>query len=192
VILEALLVAAVGFAFALLANALSPLGLRLTRNYFPAAPLVATNTAPLGPATNALAATVLRLQQRGLQPIGSNDVVKAFRDPQYQQGLFVFIDARDDQHYQAGHIPGALQFNHYRPEQFLPTVLPLCQNAQKVVVYCGGGACEDSEFAALMLRDGGVPAANLYVYIGGIAEWTAHGLPVEIGARGSGQVTNPQ
>ena len=73
----------------------------------------------------------------------------------------------------------------------MPTVLPLCLNAQKIVVYCTGGACEDSEFAALMLRDSGVPAENLYVYIGGMAEWTTNALPVEAGPRGSGQVTRP-
>ena len=70
----------------------------------------------------------------------------------------------------------------------MPTVLPVCLAAQKVVVYCTGGACEDSEFAALMLRDAGVPRENVYVYVGGITEWIANGLPVETGARGSGQM----
>jgi rhodanese-related sulfurtransferase len=203
VLLEAVLVALAGLIFALAANALSPRGLRLSRNYFPgdgksASPtrdavgeaFRGTNEAVRTP-TNLLEATFRRLQQRGLQPITSNDIVAAFRDVTYEQGLTVFIDARDDQHYQAGHIPGAWQFNHYRAEQFLPSVLPVCMNAQKVVVYCAGGTCEDSEFAALMLRNGGVAPTNLFVYAGGITEWMTNRLPVEIGARRSGQFLRP-
>ena len=195
VICEALLVALAGIGFGLLANAVSPHGLRPGRDYFPRVQAVAqpagSTNGVVAPANDPEAPTRQRLQQRGLQAASSNEVVEIFRDPRYQQGLFVFVDARDDAHYQAGHVPGAWQFNHYRAEQFLPMLLPLCLAAQKVVVYCTGGACEDSEFAALMLRDGGVPAENLYVYIGGMAEWTRNALPIETGVRGSSQFAQP-
>ena len=196
VLSEALLVAAVGVALALAANALSPRGLRLGRNYFPDAgklPVVAQSarsvtTNAVGEGSNATSATVQRLRQRGLQLVASNAVVELFRDPRYEQGLVVFIDARDDQHYAAGHIPGAWQFHHYRPENYLPTVLPVCLSALQVVIYCTGGECEDSEFAAIMLRDAGVPGESLFVYPGGITEWTANQFPVEVGARRSGDL----
>ena len=200
-VLEALLIALFGIGFALLANALSPLGLRLSRDYFPGGETARQTARPAAPpvnATNAVTNAVAtlspaeqRLQQRGLHLVSSNEVVEAFRDSRYQQGLFVFVDARDDQHYQAGHIPGAWQFNHYRPEQYLPTVLPLCLSALRVIVYCTGGTCEDSEFAAVMLRDAGVTPDNLYVYAGGINEWKTNSLPIELGARGSGQYLKP-
>src|SRR5215212_6146433 len=162
VIVEGLLVALAGIGFGLLANAASPLGLRLSRNYFPTGATVAgkngsTVAIPGGSATNALAATIQRLKERGLQTVSSNEVVELFRDNRYQQGLIVFVDARDEHHYQEGHVPGAWQFNHYRAEQYLPAVLPVCLTAQKILVYCTGGACEDSEFAAIMLRDAGIP-----------------------------------
>ena len=205
VLLEALLVAALGLAFALGANALSPRGLRLNRNYFPTGS-AARNSAPApanmtqdkrGQTTNAaagadsagpLSAALRRLQEHGLQPLGSNAVVQLFRDVRYEQGLVVFVDARDDAHYQAGHIPGAWQFNHYRAENYLDAVLPVCLNAQQVVVYCTGGECEDSEFAAIMLRDAGVPGEKLFVFTGGFTEWAGNKLPVETGARLSGQL----
>ena len=104
----------------------------------------------------------------------------------------LLIDARDDQHYEAGHIPGAWQFAHYHPDQYLPSILPACMGAQKVVVYCNGGACEDSEFAAIMLRDAGVPGDNLFVYAGGISEWMTTGQAVETGARRSGSLSKPK
>jgi len=196
VVFELLLVVVLGLLFALVANALSPRGLRLSRNYFPdagtrpAAGSTATTTTTVS--TNAANATIQRLQQRGLQLVSSNEVVELFRDPRYEQGLVVFIDARDDQHYAAGHIPGAWQFHHYRAENYLPTVLPVCINALQVVVYCTGGECEDSEFAAIMLRDAGVPRETLFVYAGGITEWTTNGLPVETGARRNGEVLKPK
>jgi len=193
VLLEALLVAAVGLLIALAANALSPRGLRLTRNYFPGD--TRTSTGGQGqtnllakPPTNTMEAALQRLQQRGLQVIGSNEVLELVHDPRFEQGLLLVIDARDDSHYQAGHIPGAWQFDHYHAEQYLPAVLPACFNAQKVVVYCNGGSCEDSEFAAIMLRDAGVPRENVFVYAGGINEWKSNGQPVETGARRSGQL----
>ena len=72
VVFEALLVAALGLVFALAANALSPRGLRLSRNYFPDAGTTpsATNSSAAATAsisTNAANATIQRLQQRGLQ-----------------------------------------------------------------------------------------------------------------------------
>ncbi|MDB6034028.1 MAG: transcriptional regulator, ArsR family [Verrucomicrobiales bacterium] len=198
--IETVLVMLIGVAFALAANALSPRGLKLTRNYFPgaekpAAIAVATpalpNAAPASaaiPAVSPVDDTLRRLEERGLQLVNSNAVMELFKDLRYQQGLIVFVDARDDEHYSGGHIPGAWQFNHYRPEAHLPTVLPTCMIAQKVVVYCTGGHCEDSEFAAVMLRENGVPRENLFVYAGGITEWKALGRPVETGARQSGQL----
>jgi rhodanese-related sulfurtransferase len=197
---ETVLVMLIGVAFALAANALSPRGLKLARNYFPGAEKLAaiavatsalSNAAPASAATPAVSPvddTLRRLEGRGLQLVNSNAVMELFKDLRYQQGLIVFVDARDDEHYSGGHIPGAWQFNHYRPEAHLPTVLPTCMIAQKVVVYCTGGHCEDSEFAAVMLRDNGVPRENLFVYAGGITEWKALGRPVETGARQSGQL----
>ena len=175
VLLEAAFVALAGLVFALAANGLSSRGLRLSRNYFPGA---GTGSVAAQPAANAsgissnagslnpLEGAVRRLQQRGLQLITSNEVVQLFNDLRYEQGVVLLVDARDDSHYQAGHIPGAWQFDHYRPDQYLPAVLPACMNAVKVVVYCNGGTCEDSEFAAIMLREAGVPRENLFVYAG--------------------------
>ena len=197
VVFEALLIATLGLVFAIAANALSPRGLRLSRNYFPdtrtppsAADSTATTTTPVS--TNAANATAQRLRQRGLQLVSSNELVNLFRDPRYEQGLVVFLDARDNQHYAAGHIPGAWQFHHYRAEDYLPTILPVCLTAVQVVVYCNGGECEDSEFATIMLRDAGVPRETLFVYAGGIIEWKANGLPVETGARLSGTLLSPK
>ncbi len=197
VLLEALLVTVGGFALAVGANALSPRGLSLSRNYFPVVPSSggAGETGPgranaeTGGGADASPAsrTIQRLRKRDLQVVTGSEAAELFRDPRFQQGLIVFIDARDEDHFAKGHIPGARLFHYYRAEQYLPALLPACLAAQKVVVYCNGGDCEDSEFAALILRDTGVPRENLFVYPGGVSEWSATGMPVETGARGSGE-----
>ncbi len=194
VLLEAALVALVGAALAFVANAISPRGLKLTRDYFPGAvqhlpaPVAGTNA----PSPQALVAA--RLQAKGLQLAEHSQVLQLFHDPRYEQELVIFIDARpeEDQHgYEEGHIPGAYHFDHYHFEKYLPTLLPLCQAAQQIVVYCNGGDCTDSESAAIYLRDGGIPKEKLLVYGGGITEWKSNGLPLEIGARKSGNVQLP-
>jgi rhodanese-related sulfurtransferase len=188
VLLEALVVAAVGLLLSLVANAVSPRGLKLTRNYSPGGALAGAKS--FG-STNAATAEVLdkQLRAEGLQLADSNLVAKLFTDPRKAQDMVIFIDARDDQHYQAGHIPGAYQLDHYHLENYLPAVLPVCQTAEQIIVYCTGGSCEDSEQTAIFLRDAGMPKDKLYVYAGGYAEWTANHMPVEVGARNSGQVS---
>ena len=188
VLLEAVLLALAGVLFALAANALSPRGLRITRNYFPGAPASPVSVANVASSSDSIAA---RLQQHGLKLALSNEVAQLFRDPGYEQGLIVFVDARNDHAYESGHVPGAWQLDRYRPENYLPAVMPVCLGAQKVVVYCNGGSCEDSEFAAVMLREAGIPGDNILVYGGGISEWT-NAMPFELGARGSGQVIQPK
>ena len=57
--------------------------------------------------------------------------------------------------------------------------------------YCNGGECDDSLQAAVTLRDSlRLPKEKLFVYGGGITEWAANGLPIELGIRNSGQLTN--
>ena len=77
------------------------------------------------------------------------------------------------------------------PENYLTNVVPVCLAAQQIVFYCNGGDCDDSEHAAIMLRDSiALPKEKVFVYGGGMTEWASNRLPIEIGARNSGQFTN--
>jgi rhodanese-related sulfurtransferase len=196
---EGVVVAFLGMAFASAANALSPRGLALARNYFPGA--TPGSTAPVTlkqgsgttgttnhPSPSDIDALAARLKAKGLELADSNHVIQWFQDPRYDQELVVFVDSRDDEHYQAGHIPGAWQLDHFHPDRHLATVLPVCQTAENIVVYCMGGDCEDSEFAALTLAELGIPKDKLRIYGGGMSEWIANGWPVEIEARKSGRM----
>jgi len=190
---EAFFVAVIGAAFAFGANMVSPRGLALTRNYFPAginrpvsaARDVANTNVPASSPAQLLA---VRLKKQGLQWVDGRQAAQLFHDPRFRQGSIAFIDARDEQHYGEGHIPGACEFDPYHPEKYFATALPVCRAAEQIVVYCNGGDCDDSESAAITLRDVGIANQKLFVYTGGITEWTTNGLPVEIGGRNSGNL----
>jgi rhodanese-related sulfurtransferase len=195
VLFEAVLVGVLGAAVAFVANAISPRGLKLARDYFPGAvrPHSHTNLTAASAGTNTNAhweMLAARLKEKGLQLVDVDQALKLFNDPRREQGLVVFIDARKDKEYQEGHIPGAHQFDHYRYENYLSAVLPVCQVAQQIVVYCAGGECEDSEFTATMLSNFGVSREKLFVYGGGITEWKSRTLPIELGEANSGKLIN--
>jgi rhodanese-related sulfurtransferase len=187
ILAESLLVAIVCALLALAANALSPKGLKLTRNYFPSLnhqPLTvaSTNSSSGTNAASSFEKHAKGLREKGFQPIDFSTALAHFKDPRKQQDLIVFIDARDIRHFEEGHIPGAYQFDHFHPEATLPTILPVCQTAEKIIVYCTGGECEDSQFAAEFLREAGVPNEKLFIFVGGITEWEANSQPIERGS----------
>lgn len=204
ILAEALLVAAAGSAIAFTANTLSPRGLKLSRNYFlTGEDTVATNRPAVAMSTNAasnhdaetnLSAVALisvpRLDAKGLQAIDSAQAMRFFKDPRRENDLLVFMDARDEENYQRGHIPGAYELDPYHPDKYLPTVFPVCQAAEVIVVYCTSSDCEDSELGALFLRNIGIPNEKIYVYAGGIMDWQTNHFPVETGDRQSGNISN--
>jgi rhodanese-related sulfurtransferase len=125
-----------------------------------------------------------RLLEAGLGVIHFDEVLAAYHDPAYAAGMIVFVDARVDRHYEAGHIPGAYQYDYFKSAQPPPELqaVLLSPDTQKVIVYCGGGQCEDSEHAAIILAQNGVPPGNIFVYLGGWKEWVARGQPAATGA----------
>lgn len=190
VVKEALVVGGVGLLFAYLGNMLSPMGLKLGRNYFPEAvasdpyvqALVAARAAGVSNATEQLIYAVTnRLVQKGLRWIRIDEFTRNYTENLARQaiGQLVIVDARNQSRFAAGHIPGAHLFDHYRFEQYLDPVLPACMNAECIVIYCDGGGCEDSEFAAQILRELGVPAEKMRILIEGFEQWQARGLPIE-------------
>lgn len=208
VIAEFVVVTVVCLAVGLAANAASSRGLKLSEDYFrtargrvvvrsetkptadPAPPAVADPVnGTTEPAADGAAPVADGVEQRlalhGLQAISHEETVQLFEDPAY--GIdYVFVDARNDRRYAEGHVPGAFQVDHYYRDRYMDQVLPFCMGALKVVVYCSGGDCEDSEFVARGLIEYGVDPGKIFVYPGGMEQWRGGGMPVETGGRGSG------
>ncbi len=160
-ILEAAILGLVGIAVATGANTLRGSGsLEWNRNYFDKG-MVAS--------------------EHAYQTMLFEEVVEIFNDPATQMGANVFIDARNDELYEEGHIPGALQADHYRLEDYIENVLAYAESADRIIVYCNGGDCEDSIYMCTDLVELDVPYDRIYLYVGGWKEWESNGQPVATG-----------
>jgi len=203
---QAVLILAVAFALGLGVNAARRNSLKLDKNYFekpvrhgesrsrPASAMSgaagvveATDPPPAAsqsqpgaqtdpPAAEEPAETPLEHPYR---VISFSDALAIVKDPLYATGICVFIDARDDEAWAAGHIPGARRLNPYYAEQFVPDLLPVVFNAERIIVYCNGGDCEDSIYAARELENAGVDVSRIYLFEGGMDAWRSQQGPVE-------------
>jgi rhodanese-related sulfurtransferase len=198
VVCEGVLIAAVGVGIAVFANSRNPEGLPLNRRPIVLAPSPPstqppTNTGttrPVDPAKSQLRETVISL---GFKTIDGPDAAQLFRDPKYQQGIYLFLDARNDDEYQAGHVPGAYHLYAFlnddaAKQRFYEEFSPVSYGAEKIVVYCNGGHCDDSIAVAVELPQRGVDPAKVVVDLDGMKAWRAAGLPIERGTRGSGDI----
>ena len=87
----------------------------------------------------------------------------------------LFLDARDDAYYIAGHIQGALK-NAFLMELIF-SIEAIQEKNAPLVVYCGDPGCGDSEDLAYDLQDSGFN--KLYVFKGGWLEWSKAEYPSE-------------
>ena len=97
----------------------------------------------------------------------------------------LFLDARRTSVYEAGHIADARSFSVWESDidnkvnaLFEERTDPADQN-KPIVIYCSGGACEDSHMLAQKLW--GIQFNNLYVYKDGFPDWQQRGGPVKTG-----------
>jgi len=97
----------------------------------------------------------------------------------------LFLDARRTSVYEAGHIAGARSYSVWESDiddkvntLFEERSDPADQN-KPIVIYCSGGACEDSHMLAQKLW--GIQFNNLYVYKDGFPDWQKRGGAVRAG-----------
>jgi hypothetical protein len=100
----------------------------------------------------------------GFREITTPQVLDLLNDPRAESMAVLFVDARNEEFYNSGHIPRAVQLDHYYADQYMPDVLPLAMAAELLVVYCGGGDCEDSMMVCNDLMLEGVPQENILLY----------------------------
>ncbi len=156
----------------------------LARNYF-ARPDAVRTVLPAGAPAEALsepatgASTEFAGSYLGVHRAKFDEVRSWFEDPKLTAGLHVFVDARDQGLFDSGRIPGAVLVDHYRSDRYLPDALNILLPAERVIVYCHGGDCEDSIFLSHTLIENGIEPDHIYVFEGGYEEWEAQGMPVE-------------
>jgi rhodanese-related sulfurtransferase len=82
----------------------------------------------------------------------------------------LWVDARADADYAAGHIPGAMALNEDQWDDLLPGLLDKWDPGRKIVVYCSSLSCQTSREVARRLREE-VNLPNVFVLQGGWEAW---------------------
>lgn len=149
----------------------------------PAGAAAPRTSAPVAP-PRASAAAVKKIEHP-YQEATFEDLVAMLNDPKFAQGLFVVVDARSVKEFADGHIRGAIQADHYELEDYVDVLTTRTLPADKVVVYCNGGDCEDSVFMCGDLLELGLAYEKIYLYAGGWEEWQARAAS-ELTATGTG------
>ena len=90
----------------------------------------------------------------------------------------VVLDVRPGDEYEAGHLPQAISI----PLDALESRLKELPRGREIVAYCRGPYCLMAFEAVRRLRTEGFMAVRLE---GGLPEWKAAGLPVQLGAAGA-------
>lgn len=117
----------------------------------------------------------------GFQTVTLEQAVEIHNDPMAEIKVYLFVDARDDKHYEAGHISGAIQADHYQLDLYLDNLMQYAEAAEKIIVYCNGGNCEDSIYMCQDLEGMGIAKKKIYLFDGGWEAWTKNNMPIETG-----------
>jgi len=98
-------------------------------------------------------------------------VAMAAAEAAWRSGSAVFVDAREPDFFEEGHIPGAVNLPVSEIKKSLPAGIP---SDKFLIVYCSGGDCEDSGVVARALMKMG--CRDVAVFAGGWEEWSAAGI----------------
>jgi rhodanese-related sulfurtransferase len=104
------------------------------------------------------------------EPLRNDEVSMQVIEERWK-GDVLWIDARVQEQFDEGHIPGALLLNEQKFEQQLVTYLDVLQtNSKPIVVYCNAAKCEASRNVLERMKQV-LPIENAFVLKGGWKAW---------------------
>jgi len=151
---QALMITVAAVVLGLIVNALRPQGLDLLRSPEPVSP-AATGPAAAGPQPIELAAALDHLNS----------------------GAAIFIDARSEYDYAAGHIATARNFQEKNMDVWMPDFFSTTSPETPLIIYCSGPRCHLAERLAKRLYGLGFTAAQILA--DGWNGWLASGYPTD-------------
>ncbi len=91
---------------------------------------------------------------------------------------YLFVDAREPEEYQAGHIKNAINLPFDTFDDHWAQVEPLLPKDAKIVTYCSGTECDASLLLArLLIQKYGYE--SIEIFFGGWPAWNKHKLPID-------------
>jgi rhodanese-related sulfurtransferase len=97
----------------------------------------------------------------------------------YERGFALFVDARDPDFFEVGHIPGAVNLPVKDFDGVFPTLKEQLLAAPRIITYCDGSSCETSVELTEKLLFAGLEYVEIFT--GGIQQWKAAGQPLVSG-----------
>lgn len=95
----------------------------------------------------------------------------------YDRGDVVFLDARSEDAFTTGHIPGAVSMPVGEAMDMLAAFSKTYASGTHLVTYCSGRQCDDGHRLAELLTDFGYETVQ--VFVDGFSMWEEKGYPVE-------------
>jgi len=91
---------------------------------------------------------------------------------------YIFVDAREPEAYEEGHIKGAISLPFDWFDDYWAEAQPLLPPDAKLVVYCSGSECESSlNLARLLVEEFGY--THVEIFFGGWRAWYNSRLPID-------------
>ncbi len=156
---EIIILVGISVTLAMVVNFLSPMGIALVGQWDTSKGVI----------------TASPTEPEEWQPEEINRVARAKEI--FDNGNVLFVDARSQDNYEDGHIPGAVSLPVGQFDEQIESFLNRHSTDTRIVTYCSGRTCEDSHNLAQLLSDVGFSHAS--VFIDGFPGWKAEGYPVE-------------
>ena len=102
-------------------------------------------------------------------------ITRAELEVEIQAGAVTIVETLRAEHFEQGHLPGAIHIHFEDVTETAPVVLP--DRDAPIVTYCSNTACSNSESAANQLSALGY--TNVRKYAEGKQDWQQAGLPLE-------------
>ncbi|GEM_PF-750246 len=96
-----------------------------------------------------------------------------------QQGAGWLLDARPEEQYWEGALPGALSLSFADRTTAFAALQPMLIGEGPLITYCSGPDCDEALQLGYFLREQGY--TNVVVFVGGVEAWTAAGQLLEGG-----------
>jgi rhodanese-related sulfurtransferase len=102
-------------------------------------------------------------------------ITRAELEVEIQAGAVTIVETLRAEHFERGHLPGAIHIHFEDVTEKAPVLLP--DRDAPIVTYCSNTACANSESAANQLSAMGY--TNVRKYAEGKQDWQQAGLPLE-------------
>jgi rhodanese-related sulfurtransferase len=158
-IMEIIILVGISVTLAMVVNLLSPKGIALVGQWDTSKGVITAS--PAGSET--------------WKPEEINNVARAKEI--FDNGNVLFVDARSQENYEDGHIPGAVSLPAGQFDDQIDSFLKRHSTDTRIVTYCSGRTCEDSHHLARLLS--AVGFTDVSVFIDGFPSWEAQGFPIE-------------